>query len=92
VQHGAAGNGAGEAFGIVVASSLRDELLSRLRLDRRGQRVPLIRNYSLQYALTGTLFLLTGLVTLVLGNVVGLGLIVFGLIGFAFSWAYYRFS
>ena len=56
-------------------------MVKRLFLDRKGQRVPLIRNYPLQYFVAGTLFFLTGLVTLALGNIVGLGLIAFGLVG-----------
>jgi hypothetical protein len=50
-----------------------------------------MRNYPLQYFVAGTLFFLTGLVTLALGNVVGLGLIAFGLVGYVFAGVYYKF-
>ena len=65
-------------------------LAKRLLVDRNGQRLPLIRNYALQYAVAGSLFVLAGLVALGFGNVVGLGLIPFGLGGYLFAAAYYR--
>jgi len=75
----------------VFSTFLHLRVVKRLFLDRKGQRVPLIRNYPLQYFVAGTLFFLTGLVTLALGNIVGLGLIAFGLVGYVFAAVYYRF-
>jgi hypothetical protein len=66
-------------------------LAKRLLLNRKGQRVPLIRNYPLQYFVAGTLFLLVGLATLALGNAIGFGLIAFGLIGYMVAGVYYKF-
>ena len=53
--------------------------------------MPLIRNYPLQHFVAGTLFFLTGLVTLALGSIVGLGLIAFGLVRYVFAAVYYKF-
>jgi hypothetical protein len=66
-------------------------LAGRLLLNRYGERVALIRNYPFQYFVAGTLFVLVGLVTLTLGNTVGFGLIVFGLVGNVFAGVSYKF-
>lgn len=63
----------------------------RLLLDRNGQRVTLIRNYPLQYVVGGSIFVLAGVVVVAVGNAVGLRLIAFGLIGYAFAGVYYKF-
>jgi hypothetical protein len=66
-------------------------LAKRLLLNRKGQRVPLIRNYPLQYSVVATPFVLVGLVALAIGNVAGFALIAFGLIGYVFAGVYYKF-
>ena len=64
-------------------------LLQWLRVDRNGQRVPLIRNYPLQYAAVGTPFLVVGIALSLLGNMTGLGLAAFGLVAYGFAALYY---
>lgn len=62
-----------------------------LRTDRSGEPIPMFRNYALHYAYTGTGFILAGLVLLLLLQVAGFGLILFGLIGYVFCDYYYYY-
>ena len=65
-------------------------MVKRLLLNRNGQPVPIVRNYPVQYFVAASLFLLAGLVTMAFGNLVGLGLIAFGLCGYAFAFVSYK--
>jgi hypothetical protein len=60
-----------------------------LRTDRSDEPIPLIRNYALQCAYAGHAFMFLGLVLLVFLQPAGLGLILFGLIGYAVCAFYY---
>jgi hypothetical protein len=73
-------------FGVLDSAHLAKWLL----LNRKGQRVPLIRNYPLQYSVVATLFVMVGLVALAIGNFAGFALIAFGLIGYMIAGIYYK--
>ena len=64
-------------------------LMRRRLYNRKGERVPLIRNYPLQYVWVGSLFLVAGMVTVALNNPAGWAAIAFGLAGYAFAILYY---
>jgi hypothetical protein len=60
-------------------------------VDRHGKPIPLWRNYALHYALAGDVCILAGLVLLLFLQPAGLALILFGLLGYAFSALYHFF-